>query len=168
MIVPFLGGVFSAIVRQAEQTAARQDYNIILITTGATLEREQNAVDMLLRRRVEGVIAVPYGPRQDLTCPHITRLIENGIPVILAEQDMPGAEFPKVVIDNRDGAPQIDVPSAAPGTPQYPAGRPQYGTMEPLRARPHRRLSRRLSSGRVKTSCSTDCTASAIDQYRAG
>jgi len=108
VIVPFIGnGVFSAIVSQAERAAAERDYNIILITTGAELEREQNAVGMLLRRRVEGVIAVPYGSRRDLTCPHFARLTENGIPVVMAEQDMPGSEFPKVLIDNRDGARQL-------------------------------------------------------------
>lgn len=108
VIVPAIGaGVFSAIVRQAEQSAAARDYNIILMTTGGDVSRERDAVKMLLQRRVEGVIAAPLGPRTDLSCSHFNLLTEAGIPVVIVEQDMPGIRFPKVVVDNRGGARKI-------------------------------------------------------------
>lgn len=104
VIVPAIGmSVFSTIVEQVEIVAATHDFNVILVTTGGNFEREKQAVRMLLQRRVEGIVAIPFGPRSHHDCRHFSTIAEK-TPVVVAEQNVPGITMPKVTVDNLDGA----------------------------------------------------------------
>ena len=108
VIVPDIGTtVFSAVVREVEKLAGSRDCNLILCTTGALIENERKCAEMLMRRRVEGVIAVPFGARVNHDCSHLLDLRRGGIPVVLAEQNMPGTGLPLVVTDNFSGAREL-------------------------------------------------------------
>ena len=108
VIVPDIGTtVFSAVVREVEKLAGSRDCNLILCTTGALIENERKYAEMLMRRRVEGVIAIPFGARVNHDCSHLLDLRRGGIPVVLAEQNMPGTGLPLVVTDNFSGAREL-------------------------------------------------------------
>ncbi len=55
---------------------------------------------MLLRRRVEGVIVVPFAERSGKWDRHLVELQKRQVPVILLEQDLPTNRFDRVVADN--------------------------------------------------------------------
>ena len=108
VIVPDIGSnVFSAVVREVEKFAGQRDYNLILCTSGGHFNEERKYAQMLMQRRVEGVIAVPYGERVNHDCSHFQELQRLGIPVVLVEQNIPGSGLPLVVLDNFDGAKRL-------------------------------------------------------------
>ncbi|HSI84601.1 MAG: LacI family DNA-binding transcriptional regulator [Candidatus Methylacidiphilales bacterium] len=102
VIVPAVGHpVFSALVETIESQAFERGYNVILCDTRLDLEREAQYARMLLSRRVEGVVLVPFAKRAADWEQPWAELLQRQIPVVLVEQDLSTAiTFPKVVADN--------------------------------------------------------------------
>ena len=64
VVVPMIGNtVYSPMVRGVEQAAYERGYNIILCDTDVTSKKEIRYLDMLVRRRVEGVVIIPFAER---------------------------------------------------------------------------------------------------------
>ncbi len=103
VIVPMAGHpVFSTLVEKIEEAAFRRGYNVILCNTYLSMERETEYARMLLSRRAEGVIVVPFAERDGGAHAHrhLDALRKQGIPVVLLEQGLASAPFPSVVADN--------------------------------------------------------------------
>jgi DNA-binding LacI/PurR family transcriptional regulator len=101
VIVPMVGHpVFSTLVEKIEEAAFRRGYNVILCDTYLSMERETDYCRMLLSRRVEGVVVVPFAERSRDGHRHLDELRKRGIPVVLLEQAPEGTPFPSVVADN--------------------------------------------------------------------
>jgi DNA-binding LacI/PurR family transcriptional regulator len=104
VVVPMIGNtVYSPMVRAIEQEAFERGYNIILCDTGLDYDRERRYLDLLLRRRVEGVIMIPFAPRPTGGERHLLELEKAGVPLVLLEQDLPLPGIARVVADNRGG-----------------------------------------------------------------
>ena len=64
VVVPMIGNTaYSPMVRGIEQMAYEKGYNIILCDTDINLDKEQRYVEMLIQRRVEGAIIIPFAER---------------------------------------------------------------------------------------------------------
>ena len=101
VIVPMIGHpVFSALIEKVEETAFNRGYNVIICDARLKMEREIAYARMLLRRRVEGVIVIPFAKRAKEWDQHLVELQKHNIPVVLLEQDLPTTRFAKVVPDN--------------------------------------------------------------------
>jgi len=103
VIVPMAGHpVFSTLVEKIEEAAFRRGYSVILCNTYLSMERETEYARMLLSRRAEGVIVVPFAERAGgaRAHRHLQELRKHGIPVVLLEQGLASAPFPSVVADN--------------------------------------------------------------------
>ena len=101
VVVPTVrNSVHAALVRAAEQAAFDRDYNIVLCDTDFNLDRELKYLDLLVRRRVEGVLLVPFakGMRSDEA--RLDRFKQAGIAVVCMQQCLAGTEVPQVVPDN--------------------------------------------------------------------
>lgn len=96
--------VFSALIENVETVAFERDYNIILCDARLDIAREAEYARMLLRRRVEGVIVVPFSKRSLQWDTHLVELEKHNIPVVLLEHELPGNRFAKVVADNFEAA----------------------------------------------------------------
>ncbi len=101
VIVPIVGHpVFSALIEEIEAVAFERGYNIMLCDARLDLTREAEYARMLLRRRVEGVVVIPFSTdARDLDA-HLVELQKHHVPVVLLEHELPTNRFPKVVADN--------------------------------------------------------------------
>jgi DNA-binding LacI/PurR family transcriptional regulator len=101
IIVPMTSHpVFSALIENVETVAFEHDYNIILCDARLDLAREAKYARMLLRRRVEGVIVVPFSKPSRQGDTHLVELQKHNIPVVLLEHELPTNRFAKIVSDN--------------------------------------------------------------------
>ena len=108
VIVPMIGHpIFSALIEKIEAVAFSRGYNVILCDARLDIAREVEYARMLLRRRAEGVIVVPFSKRSRQWDSHLADLQKHGVPVVLLEQDLPSNRFVRVVADNFAAAAQM-------------------------------------------------------------
>lgn len=115
VVVPMIGNpVYASLVRAVEQVAFQHKYNVILCDTDFQLEREREYIDLLARRRVEGVAIIPFAARAGTDnggngrsiddYAHLFELASEGTAVVAMQQDVPGQALDSVVPDNRAAA----------------------------------------------------------------
>lgn len=101
VIVPMVGHPFFAtLIEKVEAAAFDAGYSIILCDARLDLAREAEYVRMLLRRRVEGVIVVPFSNRSRQGDNHLVDLQKHNVPVVLLEHALPTNRFAEVIADN--------------------------------------------------------------------
>lgn len=101
MIVPTINHpIFSNLIENVEAIAFERGYSVILCDARLDFAREVEYAGMLRRRRVEGVIAVPFSKQSKGWDIHLVDLEKHRIPVVLLEQELPGHRFPMIVADN--------------------------------------------------------------------
>ena len=101
VVVPTIANsVYAALVRAVEQAAFDRGYSIILCDTDFNLEREQQYLDLLKRRRVEGVLLIPFARGTTADSTHLRLLVQAGIDVVCMQQRLPTNEVPQVAPDN--------------------------------------------------------------------
>ncbi len=91
---------FPALVRAVEDAARSHGYALLLCNAADDPEREAGYLDLLVERRVDGVIiaASSLGGR------HGEWLAEAPLPVVLVNTTAPGVRLPAIASDNRGGA----------------------------------------------------------------
>lgn len=106
VVVPMIGNpVYANIIRAVEQVAFEHEYNIILCDTDFRIDRERQYVDMLVRRRVEGAVVIPFAKRPAGDFEHLVDLEQNqGVRVVAIQNDVPEDRLNRVVPDNRGAA----------------------------------------------------------------
>ncbi|HEX4139731.1 MAG TPA: LacI family DNA-binding transcriptional regulator [Candidatus Methylacidiphilales bacterium] len=101
VIVPIIGHpVFSALIEEIEAVAFARGYNIMLCDARLDLAREAEYARMLQRRRVEGVVVIPFSNATRQEDAHLVELQKRNVPVVLLEHELPTNRFAKVVADN--------------------------------------------------------------------
>lgn len=105
VVVPMIGNpVYAALVRAIEQVAFQRDYNIILCDTDFQADRERKYLDLLLRRKVEGILLIPFAKRADSDLAHIFALEKAGVAVVAIQQPLAGSNITQVAPDNVNAA----------------------------------------------------------------
>lgn len=100
MFVPSLEIPFYAwIAGSIESAAHAAGYNVILCTSGWSLQRELSAIDDLLARRVDGMVCISLEVRAE----HIRPVLKRGTPVVWFERTMPRIDLDAVFVDNAKG-----------------------------------------------------------------
>jgi DNA-binding LacI/PurR family transcriptional regulator len=101
VVVPMVDHpVFASLIEKIEEAAFHRGYNVILCDARLSIARETEYARMLLRRRVEGVIVVPFAKRDAGWDAHLVELQKRNVPVILLEQNLPTTRFTRIVADN--------------------------------------------------------------------
>jgi LacI family transcriptional regulator len=90
---------FAEIARSIEDMAFKLGYSVILCNTERDTQREQLYVDVLSKRQVDGIIFVATGDQVD----SLNSLIEQDMPVVLIDRDLPNIEIDAVLTDNQRG-----------------------------------------------------------------
>ena len=90
---------YPEIVRGAEDAAQHMGSSIILCNAAEDPEREIAYLDLLLERRVDGVIVAAGG----LTKRHEEFLAAFPFPLVTINADLPGGQVPAVLSDDHDG-----------------------------------------------------------------
>ena len=90
---------FAEMVRGIEDCvhARGKTFNILLCNTEETDERERRALDMVLEKRIDGIIIVPTGGNAEL----MQDLVNDGLPIVLADRHLAGLQADSVIVDNR-------------------------------------------------------------------
>jgi DNA-binding LacI/PurR family transcriptional regulator len=103
VVVPMIGNpVYANIIRAVEHVAFDHEYNIILCDTDFKVERERTYIDLLVRRRIEGVVIIPFAKRLPGDFEHLVDLEQNqGVSVVTIQNDIPEERLHRVVPDQR-------------------------------------------------------------------
>ena len=103
MIVPDIANpFFPMVVRGAEDAAQKHGYNLLLCNSDDTQEKEENALELLLSKRVDGILLTKA--ICDIS-PTLRQMIqEMKIPIVLVMRTFPKISKDAVVTDDYQGA----------------------------------------------------------------
>ena len=87
---------FAQLVRGVEDRLAPAGYGLFICNTDERPEREADYLDLLLRKRVDGLVVAPTGALQ----PRYGDFVRRGTPVVYVDRRLPEAVGPFVGIDN--------------------------------------------------------------------
>ena len=104
VIVADIGNPFFAgVVRGISDASRARGFDTIVLSTRESLEEEVAAMNVLLDKRVDGVI-VASAAIEAKDVAHIVAARDHGIPVVLVDRDVAHVQLDSVVIDNRAAA----------------------------------------------------------------
>lgn len=92
---------FATLVRGAEDAALEAGYSIVVCNSDETVEKENRYVQVLRRRRVDGMLLAPVGGGEN---PAIQKLAQQGVPFVCVDRRAAGVEADAVLSDNVGGA----------------------------------------------------------------
>ncbi|MBX4926646.1 LacI family DNA-binding transcriptional regulator [Rhizobium binae] len=92
---------FSLAVRGISDMARLAGFNVIIANSGEQLDAEKSAVDLLIGKRVDGLIVTPA--RCD-SVDHLRHVRRAGVPLVLFDRNIPELEVDAVTGDDREAA----------------------------------------------------------------
>lgn len=99
VVVPELNSNFFAnIIAEAEDILRHHGYSVIVSDCRSNPAFEQEAVEFLSRKRVDGIINAPT----DSTGAHLATFLKTGKPVVLIDRKLDGTDCDCVYVDNTD------------------------------------------------------------------
>jgi LacI family transcriptional regulator len=103
LIIPDISNpFFASLARVIENEARKKNYSIILSDTQEDIQLEVESINLLLSRKVDGVIICPTGNTDNYN--HIEKLIKTNLPIVIVDRHIPGLKCPFVISDNFQGA----------------------------------------------------------------
>ena len=90
---------FAEVARGIEDTAFENGYSLILCNSDANLGKEAFYTDVLVEKQVDGILFLAAG----LSTERILDLQQRGMPVVVVDRELPGANVDLVVTDNAGG-----------------------------------------------------------------
>jgi LacI family transcriptional regulator len=96
---------FADFVRGVEDTAHQRGerYNLLLCNTEENTAREERALDLVLERRIDGIVMAPAGGNEEL----LADLAESGLPLVFGDRKLKGVSADTVVADNVPAAAEL-------------------------------------------------------------
>jgi LacI family transcriptional regulator len=92
---------FPELVRGIEDIASAQGYGTLLCNTDNDSDKEADYLNLLARRRVDGVLLIPA--RDEQPPPGLTRLLDQGSPVVVIDRFLDGFDGDSIAVDNHRG-----------------------------------------------------------------
>lgn len=92
---------FNSAIRAIIETASKAGYQILVLNTDDDIERERNAVRVLIEKRVDGLIVVPASQNET---EHLVVQSEPEVPVVLLDRRVMSSEIDFVITDDRSAA----------------------------------------------------------------
>jgi LacI family transcriptional regulator len=101
LIAPDLSNPFFAhIIKRVQKIAHGLGYSLIVCNSDESLDMEVEQVNLLYRKRVDGLIAMPVGQRYD----HFEEWLDRDAPLVLLDRCFDALPVDSVVVDNYRGA----------------------------------------------------------------
>ena len=101
VVIPELNNIFCAeIITGMEDILRSHGYATIVCDCRTDKKLEQEAVEFLIRRRVDGIINMPV----DETGAHLKRFQKTGKPIVLIDRKIQGILCDSVLVDNKKAA----------------------------------------------------------------
>jgi LacI family transcriptional regulator len=92
---------FAQAVRGISDAARAGEFEVILANTDEDCAKERTAIDVLIDKRVDGLIVAPADVRES---DHLLAAQRRGIPVVLIDRGAPGVRCDVVLVDNQRAA----------------------------------------------------------------
>ncbi|MDR3514517.1 MAG: LacI family DNA-binding transcriptional regulator [Azospirillaceae bacterium] len=83
VVIDTSNSFFASLVHAIIETAGAAGYQILLLNTGDELRREKKAVQVLLEKRVDGLIVAPTSATKT---EHLKAVVRKGIPMVLLDR----------------------------------------------------------------------------------
>lgn len=80
-----------------------EGYNLLLCNTEENVERERQALDLVLERRIDGIVIAPTGGNEEL----LADLVESGLPLVFGDRRLKGVTTDAVVSNNFEAAGEL-------------------------------------------------------------
>lgn len=101
MVIPELGNhLCLEIIPMMEDIFRSHGYATIVCDCRTDKKLEKDAVDFLMRKRVDGIINMPV----DMSGAHLEAFKEKGKPIVLIDRKIAKLECDSVIVDNKDAA----------------------------------------------------------------
>lgn len=101
LMIPDIANPFFAVMaKHIERAASLANYSILLIDAEESTEKEEKEVEIMMSRKVDGIIAAPVGKTVD----HFHKIVKAGIPLVFVDRYFTSCTIPYVSSDNRRGA----------------------------------------------------------------
>jgi LacI family transcriptional regulator len=91
---------FSSIAKSVEKSARKSGYSILLCDSEENTKIEENLLQLMVDRKVDGLIISPVG----LEVNHLLKISQKNIPIVLLDRYFPELTLPFVTSDNYKGA----------------------------------------------------------------
>jgi LacI family transcriptional regulator len=98
---PFFADFVRGVEDMAHQRGER--YNLLLCNTEENATRERRALDLVLERRIDGIIIAPAGGNEEM----LADLAESGLPLVFGDRKLRGVPADTVVADNVAAAAEL-------------------------------------------------------------
>ncbi|MBN2595909.1 MAG: LacI family DNA-binding transcriptional regulator [Marinifilaceae bacterium] len=103
LIVPTLSPFFfPSVIHGIENEVNKRGYNLMILQSNESYEREVHNVDILQSNNVEGILASVSRNTEDLS--HFTNLIENNTPIVFFDRIPKSIQADMVLVDDISGA----------------------------------------------------------------
>lgn len=97
IVIPELSNLFAtSVITAVEDFFRNHGYATIVCDCRSNLALEQESVNFLLKKRVDGIINIPVSTSGK----HLSAAIERKTPVVLVDQRLPGIACDSVIVDN--------------------------------------------------------------------
>ena len=95
---------FAEVARAIEDEGFAEGYSVVLCNSDLSPEKQAAYIDVLLAKRVDGLIIVSAGliPNKDRPNP-IRPILEAGVPCVIIDSDLEGMPVDQVLVDNEQG-----------------------------------------------------------------
>ncbi|MDR2211083.1 MAG: LacI family transcriptional regulator, partial [Spirochaetaceae bacterium] len=101
VVVPELtNDFFMEVAEGIERELDQNGYTMLLAVSFNSVEEEKKRISTLADRTVDGMVVIPSASMGD----HLQAMADRGMPMVLVDRIVEGAELDAVVSDNEDGA----------------------------------------------------------------
>lgn len=101
VVADIANSFFNGVIRAIIETASKAGYQILVLNTDDDVERERNAVRLLIEKRVDGLIVVPASPDE---ADHLLVQSEPEVPIVLLDRAVNSSEIDFVTTDDFEAA----------------------------------------------------------------
>ena len=95
---------FAELARVIEDIGFAEDYNVILCNSDLSDEKQADYVEVLLAKRVDGMILTSTGLITHETGEDVVdRILNAGVPCVVIDRDLEGYPIDQILVDNHEG-----------------------------------------------------------------
>lgn len=91
---------FSFLIKRIQNLAHDRGYSLVVCNTEEDIEQEIDHVNLLWRKRVDGLVAMPVGQQSA----HFLDWMQKGVPIVLLDRCFDELPVDSVVVDNYSGS----------------------------------------------------------------
>lgn len=102
LLPDIINPMWTSVARGAEDAAQKEGFNVILCNTDSDVRKQDEYVEVLLQKQVDGLMFVPFSNPLDLR--PIQRIQRQNTPLVILDYYVPELGIDTVLVENEKGA----------------------------------------------------------------